>query len=240
MARNASGSKLRRRSQATSAVIASTAVTSHVLPRFVITRSTSTASLVALCDPHSATLSSYSARPSFVATMSSSTPTARATSSTTTNDNVTRRPRSDRWSNRSPRKRRRRGTRPSSSVASRSSGWRAEMAKPNAPAAKATSTTINVTLMGWRWVPAGRAGKTGSVSERRVGCSGFVYRDWRGTVYPAELPARAWLECYMTMFDTVELNTTFYRLPAATMVERWAMAAPPDFRYAVKVGRFGT
>jgi uncharacterized protein YecE (DUF72 family) len=42
------------------------------------------------------------------------------------------------------------------------------------------------------------------------------------------------------MFDTVELNTTFYRLPSAAMVERWTAAAPPGFLYALKVGRFGT
>jgi len=84
-------------------------------------------------------------------------------------------------------------------------------------------------------------GKTEVVSgEVRVGCSGFSYRDWRGTVYPADLPTRAWLDCYAAMFDTVELNTSFYRLPAATTVERWANAAPPGFLYAVKVGRFGT
>ncbi len=74
----------------------------------------------------------------------------------------------------------------------------------------------------------------------RVGCSGFSYRDWRGTVYPAELPAREWLTCYASMFDTVELNNTFYRLPKPAMVERWATDAPPGFLYAVKVGQFGT
>jgi uncharacterized protein YecE (DUF72 family) len=76
--------------------------------------------------------------------------------------------------------------------------------------------------------------------DARVGCSGYSYKDWRGAVYPAELPARAWLDCYTSMFDTVELNTTFYRLPAASMVERWAAAAPPAFVYALKVGQFGT
>lgn len=74
----------------------------------------------------------------------------------------------------------------------------------------------------------------------RVGCSGWSYRDWRGSAYPAELPARAWFAHYAATFDTVEFNTTFYRLPAATTVEGWAEAAPPGFRYAVKVGQFGT
>ena len=66
----------------------------------------------------------------------------------------------------------------------------------------------------------------------RVGCSGWVYRDWRGLVYPAELPQRRWFESYATRFDTVELNATFYRLPTTTAVEHWAEQAPPGFVYA--------
>lgn len=74
----------------------------------------------------------------------------------------------------------------------------------------------------------------------RVGCSGWSYADWRGVVYPAELPARRWFEHYQSLFDTVELNTTFYRLPTATAVEKWADAAAPGFLYAVKLGAYGS
>ena len=49
----------------------------------------------------------------------------------------------------------------------------------------------------------------------RIGCSGWNYRDWRGAFYPDGLPARRWLEAYAEHFDTVEVNTTFYRLPGA-------------------------
>lgn len=73
-----------------------------------------------------------------------------------------------------------------------------------------------------------------------MGCSGWNYRDWRGLVYPEGLPARRWFEHYATRFDTVELNTTFYRLPAEATVERWAAQAPDGFTYAVKLGQFGT
>lgn len=59
-------------------------------------------------------------------------------------------------------------------------------------------------------------------------------------MYPAELPARRWFEHYQQLFDTVELNTTFYRLPAATTVEGWAGAARPGFVFAAKLGAFGT
>ena len=49
----------------------------------------------------------------------------------------------------------------------------------------------------------------------RVGCSGWQYKHWRGNFYPAELPARGWLEYYASCFDTVEINNSFYRLPEA-------------------------
>lgn len=74
----------------------------------------------------------------------------------------------------------------------------------------------------------------------RVGCSGWSYRDWRGVVYPEGLPARRWFEHYATLFDTVELNTTFYRLPTEAAVARWAEQAPSRFLYAAKVGQFGS
>ncbi|MET0577688.1 MAG: DUF72 domain-containing protein [Ilumatobacteraceae bacterium] len=74
----------------------------------------------------------------------------------------------------------------------------------------------------------------------RVGCSGWSYDDWRGVVYPQGLPARQWFSCYAELFDTVELNSTFYRLPAATTVEGWAAQAPPGFLFAVKLGQFGS
>ena len=66
----------------------------------------------------------------------------------------------------------------------------------------------------------------------RIGCSGWVYKDWRGLVYPAELPTREWFARYAEMFDTVEINNTFYRLPSIAAVEGWARQAPPGFVYA--------
>ena len=63
----------------------------------------------------------------------------------------------------------------------------------------------------------------------RIGCSGFNYRDWRGLVYPPELPSSRWLPCYATRFDTVELNNTFYRLPTKSAVQGWASAVPEGF-----------
>lgn len=74
----------------------------------------------------------------------------------------------------------------------------------------------------------------------RVGCSGWSYRDWRGLVYPAELSVREWFGYYTLLFDTVELNTTFYRLPTQTAVDQWAAQAPKGFVYALKLGQFGS
>jgi uncharacterized protein YecE (DUF72 family) len=74
----------------------------------------------------------------------------------------------------------------------------------------------------------------------RVGCSGWSYRDWRGIVYPPDAAASTWFATYAESFDTVELNSTFYRLPAASTVEKWAAQAPTGFCYAVKVGQFGS
>jgi uncharacterized protein YecE (DUF72 family) len=67
-----------------------------------------------------------------------------------------------------------------------------------------------------------------------------MYKDWRGLVYPQDLPQRRWFEHYATLFDTVEINNTFYRLPPASTVEAWAAQAPPGFVYALKLGAFGS
>ncbi len=74
----------------------------------------------------------------------------------------------------------------------------------------------------------------------RVGCSGWQYKHWRGDFYPAELPTGRWFEHYGRTFDTVEINNSFYRWPAAEMFAKWSDQAPPGFMYAVKASRFLT
>ena len=78
------------------------------------------------------------------------------------------------------------------------------------------------------------------VAIAHVGCSGWVYKDWRGVVYPEKLPQRRWFEHYATLFDTVEINNSFYRLPSTEMADHWAAQAPPGFVYALKLGQFGS
>jgi uncharacterized protein YecE (DUF72 family) len=78
------------------------------------------------------------------------------------------------------------------------------------------------------------------VSPIRVGCSGWMYRHWRGLLYPEDLPQKRWFERYAEEFDTVEINASFYRVPLANTFEGWRAKAPPGFRYAIKVNRFVT
>src|SRR5262245_18958641 len=78
------------------------------------------------------------------------------------------------------------------------------------------------------------------MSEVRIGTSGWMYGDWRGVVYPEQLAQRERFGHYATLFDTVELNATFYRLPSTEAVERWEAMAPPGFLFALKLGSFGS
>ena len=73
-----------------------------------------------------------------------------------------------------------------------------------------------------------------------IGCSGWVYKHWRGSFYPEGLPQKRWFERYAEDFDTVEINASFYRVPLASTFEGWRAKAPSGFRYAVKVNRFIT
>jgi uncharacterized protein YecE (DUF72 family) len=78
------------------------------------------------------------------------------------------------------------------------------------------------------------------MTHARVGCSGWEYPHWRGTFYPADLPQSRWLDHYVGTFDTVEINRTFYRLPAPSTFEGWRRRVPPDFLFAVKASRYLT
>src|SRR3954466_6945192 len=81
-----------------------------------------------------------------------------------------------------------------------------------------------------------------------IGTSGWQYRDWRpardaddtGYLYPGGLPQRLWLEHYAERFATVEVNSTFYRLPRRDAVARWGDESPDHFVFAGKVSRYLT
>ncbi len=78
------------------------------------------------------------------------------------------------------------------------------------------------------------------MKQVRVGCSGWMYDDWRGRLYPASGPKRRWLELYAERFDTVEVNATFYRLARREVVAGWVEHTPADFLFSVKASRYLT
>jgi uncharacterized protein YecE (DUF72 family) len=74
-----------------------------------------------------------------------------------------------------------------------------------------------------------------------IGTSGWVYRHWRhGVFYPARLPQKDELRFYAERFPTVELNNSFYNLPARSTFEGWRRQTPHDFLFAVKASRYLT
>jgi uncharacterized protein YecE (DUF72 family) len=73
----------------------------------------------------------------------------------------------------------------------------------------------------------------------RIGTSGFSYEHWRGRYYPPGSRGREFA-FYASMFETVELNVTFYRMPSAATFRTWAREAPDGFIFAVKASRYLT
>ncbi|MGE5828378.1 MAG: DUF72 domain-containing protein [Micromonosporaceae bacterium] len=73
----------------------------------------------------------------------------------------------------------------------------------------------------------------------RVGTSGWQYRSWRDVFY-AGAPQRTWLQRYAEVFDTVEVNSAFYRLPERDVFTNWSAQTPHGFCFAVKMSRYLT
>ena len=67
-----------------------------------------------------------------------------------------------------------------------------------------------------------------------VGTSGYSYKEWKGTFYPDDLPAAKMLPFYASKFDTVEINNTFYRMPEAKTLGKWASEVPENFVFVLK------
>ncbi len=68
-----------------------------------------------------------------------------------------------------------------------------------------------------------------------IGCTGWSMKEWVGSVYPSGTPARKYLEAYGRQFNTIELNTTHYRIPTAETIGKWYRETPGDFRFCPKV-----
>jgi uncharacterized protein YecE (DUF72 family) len=70
----------------------------------------------------------------------------------------------------------------------------------------------------------------------KIGTSGWSYPSWRPGFYPDGMQPVEFLRFYAERFDTVELNSTGYRLPSADQFRKWAEAVPEDFEFSVKFG----
>jgi uncharacterized protein YecE (DUF72 family) len=70
-----------------------------------------------------------------------------------------------------------------------------------------------------------------------AGTSGYSYKEWLGHFYPEKLPASAMLRYYGERFTTVEINNTFYRMPAESMLAHWLEEVPENFVFTLKAPR---
>src|SRR5262245_34823877 len=70
-----------------------------------------------------------------------------------------------------------------------------------------------------------------------IGPSGYNYPEWKGSFYPAVLPAAKMLPYYAARFPTVEINYTFYRMPNEKLVGGWAAQVPSPYRLTLKASR---
>jgi uncharacterized protein YecE (DUF72 family) len=70
-----------------------------------------------------------------------------------------------------------------------------------------------------------------------VGTSGYSYPEWKGSFYPEKLAPSEFLAYYAAKLSTVELNNTFYRFPAASLLEGWREGTPEGFTFAVKANQ---
>ncbi len=73
------------------------------------------------------------------------------------------------------------------------------------------------------------------LEKLRIGCSGWSYKDWQGAFYPRDLPAKDYLKFYSGVFDCVEIDSSFYRVPSAFMVSQWKNNTPPGFLFSPKL-----
>lgn len=70
-----------------------------------------------------------------------------------------------------------------------------------------------------------------------LGCSGFYYNHWKGLFYPEKIPKTKWLQYYTQYFNTLEVNSTFYRYPSESMLQDWYDKTPKKFQSTPKANR---
>lgn len=78
------------------------------------------------------------------------------------------------------------------------------------------------------------------MSRLYCGTSGWNYPHWRDLFYPKGIPQSKWLSYYCELFDTVEINNSFYRLPSEETFKKWHDESSEGFTFAVKASRYLT
>jgi len=71
--------------------------------------------------------------------------------------------------------------------------------------------------------------------EIYIGCSGFYNNDWKGSLYPEDAKSKDFLTLYSQQFNSVEINSTFYRKPTAKTLTKWFDETPEDFKFFIKI-----
>lgn len=75
------------------------------------------------------------------------------------------------------------------------------------------------------------------MGEIYIGCSGWYYTEWKGIFYPDVLKEKDFFAFYANVFNTVEINSTFYHFPTEKTVHKWYVQAPKNFKYSLKIPR---
>jgi uncharacterized protein YecE (DUF72 family) len=78
------------------------------------------------------------------------------------------------------------------------------------------------------------------MAKIRIGTSGWYYKHWRGRFYAPDCHPETFLSLYAAYFDTVEIHSTFYRLPDKVTLRRWRDGTPSRFEFSCKSSRYIT
>jgi len=81
----------------------------------------------------------------------------------------------------------------------------------------------------------GKVTHTLDLEKLRIGCSGWSYKDWQGIFYPKGLAAKDYLGYYAKVFNCVEIDSSFYRIPNQFMVNQWRNNTPEGFLFSPKL-----
>ncbi len=79
-----------------------------------------------------------------------------------------------------------------------------------------------------------------STKKIHIGCSGFYNAHWKKVFYPETLPSSKWLNYYSENFNTIEINSTFYKFPVVETLQKWYDRTPENFTFSIKAPKLIT